>query len=49
MEHFNLMVQFMSKEELEKELHAALTVDNEVLAKLIADELFERKLSEFQE
>jgi hypothetical protein len=41
---YELMVKFMSREELEKELHVAFTVDNKELAKIISDELFERKL-----
>jgi hypothetical protein len=41
---YELMVKFMSREELEKELHVAFTADNKELAKIISDELFERKL-----
>jgi hypothetical protein len=34
----------MSSEELEKELYKAFTEDNHKLAKIITDEIFDRKL-----
>lgn len=49
MEHFELLVEFLTREELEKELFAALMVENNTLAKVISDELFERKLAEYEE
>jgi hypothetical protein len=44
MEHFKLMAEFLSKEELNVVLFEAFTVDNHDLAKIISDELFERNL-----
>jgi hypothetical protein len=46
MEHYKLMVGFLTKEELNVALFEAFTVDNHDLAKIISDELFERKLKE---
>jgi hypothetical protein len=48
MEHYQLMVEFMSKEELNIALFEAFTENNHELAKIISDELFERKLSEHE-
>jgi hypothetical protein len=44
MEQYQVLVEFMSIEELEKELHKAFTEKNYKLAKIISDQLFERKL-----
>jgi hypothetical protein len=44
MEHYKLMVGFLTKEELNVALFEAFTVDNQDLAKVISDEIFERKL-----
>jgi hypothetical protein len=46
--NYELLVEFMSKEELNIALFEAFTENNHELAKIISDELFERKLSEHE-
>ncbi|MEH7116161.1 hypothetical protein V7128_01880 [Neobacillus vireti] len=46
MEHYKLMVEFMSKEELNIALFEAFTENNHELAKIISDQLLEIKLEE---
>lgn len=44
MEHFKLMVQFLDKNELKMELTVAVRSKNIELEKIIANEIFQRKL-----
>jgi hypothetical protein len=44
MEHYKLMVEFLTKEELKMELTVAVRSKNLELEKIISNELFQRKL-----
>jgi hypothetical protein len=45
MKHYELMVQFLTKDELKMELTVAVRSQNYELEKVIANEIFQRKLA----